>query len=322
MAASRLSAHLAGGGQRLPHVPPRQRLSSRVFGVLGMNPNPFSLTGTNCYLIGTGKRRMLLDTGQGEPAFMPNMAEAMKEAGCDGLDQIVISHWHHDHLGGLPDVTKLWPDVPVRKYMPAKMDALTAGEGAIDPYSIWPADRFTPLADGEILRTEGATLEVMFTPGHACDHVALLLQEEGAMFTGDNVLGVGTAVVSDLPLYLASLQRMAAAGPERLYTAHGPLVESGGVAKIEEYIAHRRKRIEEVRALVVAAGAADVLTAADVARQMYPGLAAQLVGAAQNNTRLALELLQHEGVLAPCAAPAGGRAWRRAAAMAAAPSAL
>ena len=81
-----------------------------------------------------------------------------------------------------------------------------------------------PLLDGEVVGTEGATLRILHTPGHANDHVALILEEERAMFTADNVLGTGTPVFRDLPLYLDSLHRMQAEHPTRLYTSHGPVV--------------------------------------------------------------------------------------------------
>ena len=58
------------------------------------------------------------------------------------------------------------------------------------------------------------------------------------MFTADNVLGIGTAVFSDLGLYIDSLERMKSAciersleivdeKPTRLYTGHGPLIDDG-----------------------------------------------------------------------------------------------
>lgn len=92
--------------------------------------------------------------------------------------------------------------------------------------------------DGEVLRTEGASMRVLFTPGHANDHVSLVLEEEGSIFTADNVLGVGTAVFSDLSLYLASLTRMRQESQAlgnvgghghnvMLYPGHGPVIENG-----------------------------------------------------------------------------------------------
>ena len=70
---------LAGPPPRgLPKLHPVARLSPRVVRVLGGNPGAFTLQGTNAYLIGTGSRRWLLDTGEGRPAFVANLRAAMR----------------------------------------------------------------------------------------------------------------------------------------------------------------------------------------------------------------------------------------------------
>ena len=59
------------------------------------------------------------------------------------------------------------------------------------------------------------------------------------------MLGVGTGVFEDLTAYLSSLERLAKLTPGRLYCGHGPPVDDG-VAKLADYIAHRKKRIDQV----------------------------------------------------------------------------
>ena len=188
---------MKAGNQELPDIPQIDVLSPLVTVALGQNPSSFSLQGTNTYLVGRGPRKILIDSGEGRLEYLDTHEDAMRQCGCEAIEQIVITHWHHDHLGGVPSIQERFgPNIPVRKFMPEDQEALSGGEGAIDPYSIWPREAFDPLHDGEEVRTEGATLRAIFTPGHANDHVALVLEEEGSMFTADNVLGV----VRPLPL--------------------------------------------------------------------------------------------------------------------------
>jgi glyoxylase-like metal-dependent hydrolase (beta-lactamase superfamily II) len=81
------------------------------------------------------------------------------------------------------------------------------------------------LADGELIRTEGATLMAMHTPGHSEDHGSFLVQEDSYLFSGDQVLGWGTTFQMDLHDYMSTLYRMLAAQPSRLLPGHGPPID-------------------------------------------------------------------------------------------------
>src|SRR5712691_5229468 len=79
--------------------------SERVATVLGQNPSPFTGPGTNTYLVGTSKRPILLDTGQGVAIYADLLETALKElSGSSELEQIVLTHAHVDHLGGVSQV--------------------------------------------------------------------------------------------------------------------------------------------------------------------------------------------------------------------------
>ncbi len=218
---------------RLPDV---DRWSDRVVVALGQNPGVFTGPGTNTYLIGTGKRRILLDTGQGRDAYLPVLDAALEQAGCEGIQEIVLTHGHEDHIGGARSVVERYGDLKVSKRPCAGIDEHHEVE-------------ITPIGEGSIVRTEGATLRAIHTPGHAEDHLCFILEEEGSLFSGDNVLGIGTTLIpsqgGDLRQYLDSLDRLLAQKPGVIYPAHGPLIRDGE-AKIREYIAHRQKREDQI----------------------------------------------------------------------------
>lgn len=138
---------------------------------------------------------------------------------------MVITHWHHDHTGGINDLLSQCPDASVYKHKP------TAGQ--------------LDISDGQIFHTQGATLHAFHCPGHMVDHTAFVLEEEDAMFTGDNVLGQGTSVFEDLTAYLDSLSQMEKQFRGRAYPGHGSVI-SDGPGRIRDYIAHRKQREDEI----------------------------------------------------------------------------
>ncbi|KAF5008811.1 hypothetical protein FDECE_4924 [Fusarium decemcellulare] len=205
-------------------LPAVERLSPACIRILGGNPGKFTLQGTNTYLLGTGRRRLLIDTGEGRNAWISSIRDTLQQENAT-IDAALITHWHHDHTGGIKDLLSLSPQTRIYKHTPE--------EGQLE------------IKHGQRFEVDGATLTAAYTPGHTKDHIVFVLDEEDAMFTADNVLGQGTAVFEDMATYLRSLEEMKPLFKGRAYPGHGPVIEHGP-AKIAEYIAHRRQREEQV----------------------------------------------------------------------------
>ncbi|MBW2447721.1 MAG: MBL fold metallo-hydrolase [Deltaproteobacteria bacterium] len=88
-------------GLKMPDV---AAWSERVSVALGQNPSLFTGPGTNTYLVGTGRKRILLDPGQGMPGYLDVLERAMEQAGCEEIQEIVLTHGHPDHIGGVASV--------------------------------------------------------------------------------------------------------------------------------------------------------------------------------------------------------------------------
>lgn len=218
--------------EQLPDIPNIERLSPRVIRILGGNPSKFTLQGTNTHLIGTGKRRILVDTAEGLPIWKESLAKVLKDEGDVELEAVILTHWHPDHVGGVKDVKELLKQ--------------RGGDGEVKIWKNNPDAGQSGFENGQIFQVEGAKLRALHTPGHTTDHMCFVLEEEKALFTGDNVLGHGTAVFEDLTAYMNSLNIMLEAeGFEgRAYPSHGVVIEDGK-GKIKEYIAHRKQREAE-----------------------------------------------------------------------------
>lgn len=226
------------------------------------NPGPLTGSGNNTWLIDGGEPA-LVDAGIGEASHVDAIARAL---GDRPLRRVLVTHGHGDHASGIPALRARWP-------------AIEAGR--------WPG-----LADGAIVRAGDVTLTVIHTPGHAPDHICFWDGERRELYAGDMVIEGSTVMIpagrgGNLRDYLASLERLAALGPARVFPGHGPVIEEP-VALIREYIEHRRTRDAQVQACLDA-GIVDV--GAIVAR-IYPGLAAELRPAARLTVEAHLEKLR------------------------------
>jgi ribonuclease/clavin/mitogillin len=265
-------------GMRMPDV---DRWSERVTVVLGQNPGPFTGPGTNTYLVGTGPEPILLDTGQGRPEYLPLLERGLRErGGALSLQEIVLTHGHVDHLGGVASVQRRFGPLRVAKKPRAEID------GALE---------IDPIDDGAEVRTEGATLRALWTPGHAVDHLCFYLVEEKALFTGDVVLGAGTTVIppdGDLGDYLDSLRRVLELDVAVIYPAHGPMIRDPR-AKVESYLAHRALRDRQI----VDGLRAGARTVPELVRRIYTDVPTFLHEAAGMSVRAHLRKLEREGAV-------------------------
>ena len=230
--------------------------------------------GTNTYLIGTGPSRLLVDTGEGKPSWPQAISRVLNSEKAN-ISQALITHWHHDHVGGCNQLVQLCPQASL--------------------YENNPPDTRQPISDGQIFKTEGATLRAFHCPGHTTNHIAFILEEEDAMFTGDNVLGHGTAVFEDLATYLTSLGRMKAQFKGRAYPGHGDLIQDGP-AKVQEYIDHRMEREQQV--LQTLRDESRAMTPMDIVKIIYKDYPEGLYEPAAKGVLQILRKLEGEGKVA------------------------
>ncbi|KAJ8867742.1 hypothetical protein PR048_031545 [Dryococelus australis] len=251
-------------------IPKISRLSSRVVRILGCNPGPMTLQGTNTYLIGTGKRRALIDAGDDNtPEYIQSLSSVLQQENAV-LEHIIVTHWHHDHVGGVKDVCDLSNNgCKIWKYRREDLDSLP--DGIVLNF----------LTDGQEFLLEGATLRIVHTPGHTTDHVALSLVEEDALFSGDCILGEGTAVFEDLHDYMLSLNKILKLKPSCIYPGHGPVIMDP-ISKVQYYIDHRNER--EAQILEVLRNESDKsFTEMDLVENLYKEVPKQLHQAAAVN---------------------------------------
>jgi glyoxylase-like metal-dependent hydrolase (beta-lactamase superfamily II) len=189
-------------------------------------------------------------------------------AGLGPVELIIATHGHFDHVEGIDRFRELCPEAAV----------------------------VTP-SDGAVLARCGVLIRLMATPGHTADSYCLLVSlpdgGQPAVLTGDTILGRGTTVVAypdgDLGAYLSSLERLAGSGSILALPGHGPVLADCGAAA-RYYLAHRRARLDQVRA-VVAAGAT---TPAEVVAAVYQDVDRVLWPAAELSVRAQLAYLTGE----------------------------
>jgi glyoxylase-like metal-dependent hydrolase (beta-lactamase superfamily II) len=231
------------------------------------NPGPFTLQGTNTWLVGRDPC-FVVDPGPLMEAHVQRVLADARDRG--GIDGIAVTHDHLDHVGAASELRDRAGGVPV---------AAARWEGAD-----------VRLSDGD----EFGPLRALATPGHASDHLAFVAG--GACFTGDAVLGEGSVFVwpdpGALRSYLDALGRLRALELTVICPGHGPVVLDPA-AKLDEYVAHR---LERERRLVAALDAG-LRTADELLDRVWSDAPAALRPAATVTLAAHLDKLDEEGRL-------------------------
>lgn len=289
----------------------------------------------NAYAIASQGRWALVDCGLDWSPSTQALARALRALGVapGSLDHILITHRHGDHAGGAAATAARFGG-QVRAHPaalaqpdpdPAQVDRWLLHHGVPpDLVARRPAPRApgpaplpagaAPLAPGEAVAVGDLALEVIPTPGHAPDHVALWERRRGWLLAGDAVAATPGFYVwfpawsSGDPLgqYLASLDRLAHTPCRLVLPGHGLPLPGAELPAVALALAGRhRARLERVRAAL----GDHPLTAWEVARQEAPVLA-QSPDAVGRTVAEVLACLHHLAALGAATAHASGEAVR------------
>ncbi|HRV70144.1 MAG TPA: MBL fold metallo-hydrolase [Marmoricola sp.] len=266
--------------------------------VLAPNANFMTLDGTNTWVLREpdATRSIVVDPGPTDPAHLAAISAAAGE-----VAMVLLTHHHLDHSEAAKEFAA----------------AMGCGVRALDPGQRLGDEG---LADGDVIAVDGLEVHVVGTPGHTADSLSFVLPAEGAVLTGDTILGRGTTVVAhpdgQLGAYLDSLDRLHRLAEANeihwVWPGHGPVLDDA-LATLDFYIAHRQGRLAQVRdALrhpdelpVVSGGSAGILPdgtpissddglARRVVERVYSDVDPVLWGAAELSVRAQLDYLRRQ----------------------------
>ncbi|KAF1780463.1 Metallo-beta-lactamase [Phytophthora cactorum] len=247
---------ISGVSRNLPSISNVDQLPGQVLRVLGNNPSRMTLRGTNVYM---------------------RLLEVWQRHGVEEISDLLVTHGHLDHVGGLLPLKQRFPAMKVWKYLP---DASREGDGDGDRRLRLTNKEsrrlgIKALKDGQEFQVPGCegVLRTVYTPGHCNDHVCFVLDKmeelkAPVLFSGDCVLGFGSCVFDSLANLMTSLEKLKECGAATIYPGHGPVVDDAP-AKILEYIRHRQQREFEVLEVLKRRGG---LSSSEIVDKIYEPL--------------------------------------------------
>jgi len=247
-------------------------------------------THTNCYLIHTSRSVLVIDPGSPYEDEQGALHSVIDELLAEGrmLSGVLLTHVHPDHVGGVNALRSHFGNVRVSAH------AFTT-QGLQDSIRIDAS-----LADQDILELEGEPqirFRMLHTPGHARGHLCLHDQRTGTLISGDNIVGLGSVLIvppeGNMRDYLRSLERMRVLpNLSVIFPGHGPAM-ANPYQKIDQYIAHRLEREQNILA-AVRQGAS---TPKEIIACAYTDVSPKAHAMAERAVLAHLEKLQDDGII-------------------------
>ena len=255
----------------------RDQVSPLIQRVIADNPGPFTFTGTGTYIVGRdmpGASVAVIDPGPEDENHLHALLRAVKGR---TVSHILVTHTHRDHAPLARPFAEAVGGAPI---LAAQPPARTVHASAVldeDDDADFAPD--VSLTGGEMIEGDGWTIEALATPGHASNHMAFVLRDENALFSGDHVMGWSTTVVAppdgDMAAYMDSLERVLARGFSTIWPTHGPAITQ--VAPfLKAYRDHRLEREAQICARLAAGDA----TIGDMVPALYAAVNQRLWPAA------------------------------------------
>ncbi|WP_417547587.1 MBL fold metallo-hydrolase [Marinobacter segnicrescens] len=272
-----------GHGHALAEIVPGEpvQLADGVIRLTCPNPGAMTGPGTNSYLLGhPGGDWTVIDPG---PADESHMARILEVTG-GRIGQVLTTHTHPDHSPGASWLRER-TGAPLRG-MPAPP------EDPIQDHDFRPDS--VPV-DGDRIETAAGTLKVLFTPGHASNHLCFLLENERMLFAGDHIMQGSTVVINppdgDMKDYLESLDRLLIEEIRWFAPAHGFLI--GKVESVVDWlITHRLTREKKIATALAEHGPG---TLKELVKHAYDDVPANIHGLATRSLLAHLIKLRKEG---------------------------
>jgi len=283
----------------MANIPPKpwptglaEMVEPLVARVLAPNPSPYTYTGTQTYVVGApnGPDCAVIDPGPDEPEHIKAIVAAV---GGRKVLAIMCTHTHRDHSPAAAPLAALTGS-PIVGCAPLVLSSdLPRSDESFD--TSYTPDRV--LEDGEAMRGTGWSLTAVATPGHTSNHLCFALEESGALFTGDHVMGWSTSVVvppdGDMGDYMASLEKLLSREDVRYHSAHGAAIEKPRQL-VRGMIGHRRQRESQIMRLL----REEARSVSGLIPVMYKGLDERLIPAAEMSVTAHLIDLAKRGLAA------------------------